>query len=251
MWTSPPPLNVEFESDESKLELLSDGILVLPSGNTAIVTEILDTAREDMTGKRPTLLSAAEALRNAYQSVKLEKAEEMIVLPMLGMDFMQSRERLKVSVADYLETQPPIYQMIVGQSAQFNLQTDLLIAGIDSAGGRTAVITHPGSLFWLDKLGYGAVGSGAIHALSTLNLGGQTRSQGLVKTMYNVFRAKKAAEVAPGVGVVTDLGIMDSKGKVRAMEEPVLKELDAAWGKAKVQASPDLGAVEAAYAGSK
>ena len=115
-----------------------------------------------MSGMKPTSVSGAGAPRDAYRSVTLEKAEEMTVLPMLGMAFMTCRETTKVTAADSRGPQPAVYQMIVAQSSQFNLQTDHLIAGLDQTGEPTTVITHPGSLLWWDQLGHGAVGSGVI-----------------------------------------------------------------------------------------
>jgi hypothetical protein len=251
MFTSPPPVNIEFESDESKIERFLDGILVLPSGNTAIVTEILEAAKAAMSGKPANVSEIGELIRQGYVQVRAQKAEENIAVPMVGSDFLDKRAG-GMSLPEYLENQAGIYQGIVAQTFQFNLGTELLLAGIDQDGARIAAIVHPGSIFWLDKLGYGATGSGAIHAVSTLNLCGQTRSHDLFATLHAVYSAKRAAEVAPGVGATfTDLAVLTTtdKGKydVNVCGEAVLTELKKLWDGQRTAPAQDLSALKVAY----
>ncbi len=252
MFTSPPPVNIEFESDESKIERFVDGILVLPSGGTAIVTEVLDAARDALRGKHDSVSEVGDALRQAYAEVRARKAEEAIAIPMVGHDFLIAKKNGKATLPSYLQTQPGIYQGIVAQSLQFNLQTELLIAGIGRDGARIAAIDHPGMIFWLDKLGYGATGSGAIHAVSSLNLCGQTRSHDLFSTLFSVYAAKRSAEVAPGVGgKVTDLAVLStSKGgkiEIKDCTPRVLKELETLWDARRNAEAPNLSGLRESF----
>src|SRR5215472_801309 len=107
---------------------------------------------------------------------------------------------------------------------QFNLGSDFIVTGVDTGGARICVVGHPGTLAWLDKLGYAAIGSGGIHANMRLALGAQTRSSPLVDTVYRVFDAKKASEVAPGVGPQTDMAIVTAS-ETKMLSESVLKTL--------------------------
>jgi 20S proteasome alpha/beta subunit len=92
----------------------------------------------------------------------------------------------------------------------YNLGLELLIAGIDGAGVNIAVIANPGQIVALKKLGYAAIGSGAIHALSMFHLGGQDAQMSVAETLVNAYRAKCAADVAPGVGRETDMAIVSA-----------------------------------------
>jgi hypothetical protein len=85
----------------------------------------------------------------------------------------------------------------------------MIVAGVDDSGARVAYLGNPGTLAWLDKLGYAAIGSGGIHATTKLSLGSQTRGSTLLETLYRVYEAKRAAEVAPGVGPDTDVAIVE------------------------------------------
>jgi hypothetical protein len=53
-----------------------------------------------------------------------------------------------------------LLQQILGLVSQHNLQTDLLVAGMDDSGAHVFAITHPGQLLPLATTGFGAIGSG-------------------------------------------------------------------------------------------
>jgi hypothetical protein len=61
-------------------------------------------------------------------------------------------------------------------------------------------------------LGYHAIGSGHRHALLTLVGLNQHHSVGLNHTVFAVYCAKKAAELAPGVGQATEMRVITSDG---------------------------------------
>ena len=75
------------------------------------------------------------------------------------------------------------------------------------------VVEEQVRLFDVDRGIYTAVGSGGVHAAVRLSLGQHNKVAPLLDTVYNVYEAKKAAEVAPGVGKMTDLAIIKN-GKV-------------------------------------
>ena len=57
-----------------------------------------------------------------------------------------------------------------------------------------------------------------------LALGHQTRELSIAETIFNVYEAKKASEVAPGVGKVTDIVILSGKA-INFLTEPVFEVL--------------------------
>ena len=110
-----------------------------------------------------------------------------------------------MSIPQYLQQQQGAYQQLVTHMSNFNVGVDIVVSGTDSGGARIAVITHPGTTAWFDKLGHAAIGSGGIHANMRLALGAQTSHSTLADTLYRVYEAKRASEVAPGVGQATDI----------------------------------------------
>jgi len=118
-----------------------------------------------------------------------------------------------------------ILQQVLGMIMQHNLGLDLLVAGMDDSGSHLFTVTHPGVLLPVETTGYGAVGSGAVHAAVRLALGQHNKVASLVDTVYNVYESKKAAEVAPGVGNATDMAIIKD-GKVSFVKPEMFAVLE-------------------------
>jgi hypothetical protein len=88
-------------------------------------------------------------------------------------------------------------------------------------------VAHPGLLVPAETTGYAAIGSGGLHAAVRLSLAQHTKAASLVDTVYNVYEAKRAAEVAPGVGKMTDLAVI-RPGKVIFADQAVFSALEKA-----------------------
>jgi hypothetical protein len=96
---------------------------------------------------------------------------------------------------------------------------EFLIVGIDQNGAHIFRVHYEGVqggnwLEWCTKLGFRAIGTGQIHASITLATSEQHRMENVDTTLFNVYCAKKNAELAPGVGVTEDIGIISSNGIV-------------------------------------
>jgi hypothetical protein len=133
--------------------------------------------------------------------------QETILGPFVGADFAKFQSLLAQSPSSQA------LQQLLAMVMQHNLQTEALVAGVDELGAHLFAVTHPGVLLPLETTGYGAVGSGGLHAAVRLSLGQHNKIAPLTDTVYNIYEAKKAAEVAPGVGKLTDLAIIRG-GKV-------------------------------------
>ena len=240
MFTASDPVNLEFETEETKIEILAPSCIVLSSGNSSFATEVLEPTRQLIGGSlSPAVADVANHVLSEYTKARSQKVDELIVGPSLGPDYQDFLAR-GGNLPTYLQVQPQTYQQIVAFSQQYNMELDFIVAGIDSSGTFISRVTHPGTLVRLDKLGYDAIGSGALHALTKLYLGAQTIRRGLVETLYGVYEAKKSAEVAPGVGRVTDIGIISATGGLWLCEATVLAELDQLFAGASTRAVPDF-----------
>lgn len=208
MFTAGPPVNLEFETAEKKIEALSPSCVALLSGNSAFGTEIMQGALARLHGaQRPQVVLAADSVKESYAHVRGTKVRETIIVPYLGPDFLRA-EQLGANIPTYLKDQANLYGQLVMLMNNFNMGSDIIVAGVDDQGARLAVIGHPGTTAWFDKLGYAAIGSGGIHATMRLSLGAHTRNSPLVDTLYRVYDGKRASEVAPGVGQQTDIAIV-------------------------------------------
>jgi hypothetical protein len=80
-------------------------------------------------------------VQESYSQHKQQrKVEDTILKPLLGATFQQ----FQTMVAQSPTSQ--ILQQVLGLIGQHNLQTDVLVAGMDQSGAHLFAITHPGQL---------------------------------------------------------------------------------------------------------
>jgi len=247
MFTVGPPLNVEFEPQITKVEQMSPSCLAMGAGNSLFVDQILKSAKEayrNVPGASVTQI--AISVKEAYAKLREESIEEQIVKQTLGNDFLAFRARGGTLPA-YLQPQPAIYQQIIVQANQFNLGVDLIVTGIDDGGSHVYYVGNPGTMVSFDKIGYNAVGSGASHVAIRFALECMHPKTPLEDVLLAVYLAKKAAEVAPGVGQETEIRVISSKEVWPAPDSFIATLQEAQSEKAK-KAAPNADKVKAEYA---
>jgi hypothetical protein len=94
-------------------------------------------------------------------------------------------------------------------------------------------------------LGHREIGIGALHGSILLSIEGQYSGLGVADTIYNVFCAKKIAELAPGVGSSTDLAIISDDGAIFA-DKAMLDALSCLRSDTKKN-RPDSSKIESIY----
>jgi 20S proteasome alpha/beta subunit len=219
MITFGSPMNLQVEPDTfKKIIEINERALLVFSGSTADGEEIIKKAKQHINSDS-TINEIAEYLKLSYSQHKNKCVEDTILKPMLGADFKQFQNLIKQSSISQ------ILQQILGVISQHNLKTDILLTGLDDSGAHIYLITHPGQLISLETMGFGTIGSGAIHAGVRMSLSRHTRNTPFKDTLYNVYEAKRASEVAPGVGKLTDMAVI-CKGKVYFLTDNDLKILE-------------------------
>lgn len=215
-----PPLSLQTElPSDRKIHGLTSTIVALYSGHVPDGEEIISKVKGQIPPSQKILVNdIAEKVKTAYIDLKRKRQEETILRPWLGTDFQTFQQMLAGAA---LSTG---LQQIMGALMQHSLGLDVLVAGLDDTGAHLHVATNPGVLLPLDTLGYAAIGTGGLHASIRLTLGKQSKLCKLAETVYNVYEAKKAAEVAPGVGQETDMDII-SNGKIATLKKSSVERL--------------------------
>ena len=77
-------------------------------------------------------------------------------------------------------------------------------------------------------------------------MSGQTSRKSLFETLYNVYAAKIASQVAPGVGEVTDMAVVE-QGRVFHCKEPVLNAARKLFIESTSKAPPKYNSLEEVY----
>ncbi len=222
---------VNFETQASKLEQITPMSLLLSAcDNTSTLRAIVNSVKPRIRELHETpIVRLAEMMRDGYRMVHLQQLDELLIVPSLGPDYVRMRDN-GVSLPDYLKNQPSTYERIVLQMSQHNIGVELLVAGIDRLGAHLFRVNHPGVSQNIEQLGYTAIGVGKFHAATRLQVAAQTQFTDLNATLLNVYSAKRASEVAPGVGVKTEMAIINANG-IWLSPAAVLDELGALYEK--------------------
>ena len=234
-------LAMEFEHPGSKIEKLDGTCVGLTAGDALAATELFAAApkrgdcwlspdEEDPENDAEaqtegdevnfwTVEVVAESIATTYARVRNRKAEERYLRPRgLTLDSFYSG-----GVITHLPESLAV--MLDSQIQQSGLGVEAMVAGIDDSGAHIYAVTEPGAVTCMDRLGYHAIGSGLLHALLAL-VGTEHRlTNTLNETVFQVYEAKRRAEVAQGVGHATEIVIVTADG-VRFLSEKDQKELD-------------------------
>jgi 20S proteasome alpha/beta subunit len=202
MMTYGPPMNLQVEMTVRKIIGVTETVAMLFAGAVPDGEAVISRTKLKISGQRRTVQDIASAAVSSYQEIKMQKVEDTILRPLLGVTF----PAFQTLVAQAPSSQ--ILAQVLGMVAQHNMQLDLLVAGFDDDQAHLFAITNPGVMLPVDTIGSLAIGSGGLHANVRLSLGRQTRHLNFPETVYNVYEAKIAAEVAPGVGKMTDMAVL-------------------------------------------
>jgi hypothetical protein len=210
-------LAIQFEHDVPKIEMLSSTCVALTSGSITH-TEIFDRSRSRIAElKEPNIHQIAHIVKDEYIEEKKSRAEDSIL-----------RHR-GLSFADVYSGRIPIELLVRLDSEidEMRIELEVLVCGVDSLGGHIYYIRdvpigmRMGMIDCLDSLGYMAIGSGSPHAVTTFITSSCTPYLSLKQALCIVYEAKKAAEVAPGVGKDTDIRIIDRKGTLEIAKSTI------------------------------
>jgi len=218
---------IEFEHAVPKMAHQSPYAVALIAGDTLLGTRLARGVAEEFNGTSPRLDEIAERMAARYVEMRRAEIENQVLIPR-GLD-------LGSFYGNHANFNAQVTMMLDQTMAQYNLGVELLIAGVDAGGAHIYSIHNPGKpARQHDVIGYAAIGSGGIHALQAMIGFRHSPSAGLRETVFRVYAAKRRAEVAPGVGLDTDIAIVSTSG-VRFLDALTLKGLEdlyANYGKA-------------------
>jgi hypothetical protein len=207
--TFPP---IEFEHSLPKLTPINDYCVALSAGDALVGKEIFDDVIKRTAGETSSSITQiVERTKESYQRKRLQILEA-VHLRSRGINHqIFITEGAKI-------LPPPTYAQIDYAFATFMLSVEAIIVGVDDSGPSIYGIRNPGLVNCYNSIGFHAIGTGGMHALVSL-IETYNPAVGEAETMYTVFRAKKVAEVAPGVGPRTDLGMGVFSQKIKYFEE--------------------------------
>ena len=204
---SAPFLTVEFDHPNAKIDTISPRCVALSSGDVLCITDILSESSGILGQLQdPSVDLFTNEIKQRFLRVRTRLLNERLFQPRgLSFENYYTRGQIQSIPAD-------LAMVLDNHVLKFQLETSLIVAGTDSSGGHVYCIEDPGTSHCFDRLGYHAIGSGHRHAILSLVTMQHNATVDLPRAIYNVYRAKRQAEMAPGVGLATDMRIIDHKG---------------------------------------
>lgn len=210
----------QFEHEIPKLSALTDHSVALIAGDALRGTRIIrDTSAQLRGGGAMASIEAiTAAIANKYAELRLEQVNNDAFRPR-GITLQAFYTGLQQQL------NPQIVVGLDNYAATWNFGVELLVAGVDTEGAHLFHIVNPGGTYTqFDHTGFGAIGSGTLHAVQSMIQARHAPTRSLNETVFSVYASKRRAEVAPGVGVDTDMAIIDASG-VHPLESDALREL--------------------------
>jgi hypothetical protein len=213
--------DVLFEPKQTKLVTLTTSITVMLAGDSSLQLEIMYKVRADVNKRIEddphtwwNVQDVAELYAHYYNQVRRKKSENAILAP-LGLDHDSFIFRQQ-------EMSPDLVKQLATELINFELpQVSTIVTGVDPTGAHIFVV-HGSDVVCQDGVGFAAIGAGYWHANSQLMFGGHHKYKPFPESLLLVYSSKKRAEVAPGVGTVTDMFIVDGLGGFTPVRQDVI-----------------------------
>lgn len=223
--------DIEFQPAQAKIWPVTNSISVMTAGDISVHAEIL----RDINGlvahklqKEPqrwiSVKEVAETYGTIYSTIRHARFEREVLLPMgLNSETLISRQK---------EMAQSFVSEMTTRASRFCIpDIATLVVGVDEIGPHIYIVENA-EVSCNDTVGFAAVGAGRWHSTSQFMSSGYTRSTAASRALIITHRAKRKAEVAPGVGRHTDMFMIGPKpGSFHNIPSLMLKDLDRAYDK--------------------
>ena len=235
--------DIEFEPSErqaKKIFAVTNSIAIMTAGGSSLhalllpkITAFVNSWLVSQPKKWIPVVDIANEYRDAYVDLRKEAAERNYLNP-YDLNYKTFISNQKYMTDEFVRD---ISFKIENFSFDPDEDISAIITGVDVDGPHIYVFTN-NRVSCNDNVGFAAIGIGARHALSHLMLLGHSRFASEPETLVRVHRAKKKAEVSPGVGEKTDMFIIGPNPGTFYMLEPIgnlkidiVKDLDESYKK--------------------
>lgn len=204
----------EFDYDIKKYKFLNNkkSCVAMLAGNTLI----FDT----LTSNFENNLKYSEYKEKLYEKFKeMRKSEINNFLLKNGMNLDYIKNALLQPQVN------PFLQNMIKSFLDYKLNTIIILTGIDEKDKCQINQISEDSIINFTTLGFHCIGSGELQASNVLLHNKQSNNLTVKETIYNVYKAKKYAEVSGGVGKETEM-IVFSKDSCKHLTDKDLDILD-------------------------
>lgn len=198
----------QFEHSIVKYSELNKNTVAMLAGQALLFDDIVKI-NDDIIGYE-------EIKKQLFDNFK-EKRKEIIeneIFDVFGID--------QQFFVDSLQKQIPngFISFILTKVSELRLKTKILLVGFVDSLAQITDIDEMG-ITDFRSMNFHAIGSGATQAVNTLLFQKHSKTDPLLITIYNVYKAKRNAEVSGGVGKETDLLVLGDDGVQQLSDDDI------------------------------
>ena len=198
-------LSLAFEHETPKIEGLTSNCVALTAGSALIHEPIFREVKKRFREQpKPSITRIVDSLVEEYQKLRFKRLEQSIF------------RRYGLTIQEFYNIQGRLHDGVVmrltEEMRKYTLDLHILVVGVDSEGAHLYHIHNPGIAEPFNALGFCCIGTGQRHADTTFAYRRYSPSLPLKKALLIAYEAKKKAEMAGGVGKMTDIVILDENG---------------------------------------
>jgi len=222
--------DIQFEPQKSKIIPITTSIAVMTAGSESFHQELFSKVRKkvgEIIKSNPTKWAPVEDVANLYSKCFIEiknKLSENVILSPFNLDHEKFIERQRRMLPTFVDKISDKLELFFTPNQGFGL-IETIVSGIDDTGPHIFEIINDRVLCH-DRIGFAAIGAGRKHAASHMMLSGHSVSVPEPKTLWNVYLAKKKAEISPGVGRATDMFLFGAKPGSFIKIKPIPGKID-------------------------
>lgn len=204
-------LEAQFEHPISKYKQIGDRFVCMLAGNPLIFDETLKVVSVDDKYEEALEKIQKNLLEMYYKRIERE------LLNAYRVTWAFVEEALKSPIENQYMDQ------LMKKILEYTLGTDIMLTGFSGKEARMSTVSEGGTIQFRE-IGFAVIGSGYTEATNTLLFQRQSRDTPLRETVYNVFKAKRNAEVSSGVGKETDF-IIQTKKSIKSVKKEDMERL--------------------------
>jgi len=198
----------QFEHDIKKYKKINEKNIVMLSGAALLFNDLVINLKGKIKFEE-----IKKRIHENFCNMRKKMIKEQL-LDKFGLKEEEIKEVLKVNI------QNQIIGKLIESIAKFKLNTSILLVGFDNGMAKISEIQEGGFSDFTD-IHFHAIGSGQVQAINTLLFQKQLKKDSLKTTIYNVYKAKRNAEVSSGVGVETDMLLFSERSCLELTNEEI------------------------------
>lgn len=195
----------QFEHDIQKHKKIHGKNIAMLSGSALLFNDLIMNLEE-----KKEFEEIKKGIYENFCNMRKNIVKEQL-LDKFGLKEEEIKEIIKGEIKN------PIIGKLIESISKFKLNTSILLVGFDNRLAKISEIQEEGFADYTD-VHFHAIGSGQIQAINTLLFQKQLKKNSLKTTIYNVYKAKRNAEVSSGVGIETDMLILAEDGCLELSE---------------------------------